>query len=284
MAKGVNTSTKVLFYEIRNLLTIDEELEEKDAITYWLLQHHLNLSPSDVLTDRTIDVDWIPIEQTILRINKEEPIQYIFQEAFFYGRRFNVTPSVLIPRPETELLVEEAIKYVKAANLQPTILDIGTGSGCIAVSVALELPGAKVYATDIDSAALDVALRNSKELRAKVEGTIHNILKDPIPLTNLDVVVSNPPYVMEKESLKRNVAQYEPSIALLVPNHDPLLFHRNIAAKALASLKKNGLLIMEINETLGPQTAELLISLGYKQVQVLKDLRGKDRIVKGTTD
>jgi release factor glutamine methyltransferase len=256
-------------------------------MAYIILENTLRVSRTDVLTERDVQVtsaDENAITNAVSRINSQEPIQYVFGWTEFYGRKFNVNPDVLIPRPETEELVSLVKEYAKGRNISgPRILDIGTGSGCIAVTLALEIPGSKVFATDISEKALETARQNAASLKAVVGFFDNNIIDQDIPVEPLDVVVSNPPYIplSEKPSMKDNVIRFEPSQALFVSDGDPVLFYRAIAKKAIASLDSGGLLAVEINERFGSDVASILSDLGFADVRILKDLFHKERIVKG---
>ncbi|MBA4056020.1 MAG: peptide chain release factor N(5)-glutamine methyltransferase, partial [Marivirga sp.] len=218
------------------------------------------------------------------RLNANEPIQYVLGETIFYGRKFLVNPFVLIPRPETEELVRLILSHLQQnRQKKPGILDIGTGSGCIPVTLALEFPSAKVSATDISDTALDVARKNALRLKASVHFYNSDILKDDLPATHFDVVVSNPPYIPweEKAGMRDNVVEFEPHIALFVSDNDPLLFYRAIIEKALGALHSNGFLAVEINERFGKDIASLMTEKGFQEVEVIRDLFDKERIVKG---
>jgi release factor glutamine methyltransferase len=200
-------------------------------------------------------------------------------KAHFYGQEFLVNPSVLIPRPETELLIDEVLK--RASNGAGTILDIGTGSGCIAITLAKKLPQKTVTAFDISDAALQTASENAKQLNATVDFQHVDILKDKVPLQELEFIVSNPPYiaVSEKESMNNNVLDHEPHLALFVPDNDPLIFYKAIANKGLPLLKPEGRIVVEINERFGKEVCDIFIHAGFTGAHVIKDLQNKDRIV-----
>jgi len=280
-------NSKALFNDLVNALTIDESVDERQSIAHIVLENTLGLSRMDVFTEKEIEVTKASdsvVKNIIARINDHEPLQYIFGETEFYGRKFKVNSSVLIPRPETEELVALVKDHFQATgSVEPVIIDIGTGSGCIAISLVLEIPGAKVSATDVSVEALETARNNAAALEANVNFLNTNILLDPIPLDGLDAVVSNPPYIplSEKAAMKSNVTRFEPSLALFVADEDPIIFYRAIAGKAFKSLRAGGLLAVEINERFGSGVAKVLVSLGFINVQVLKDLFGKERIVKG---
>ena len=219
------------------------------------------------------------LENIIFRLQKNEPIQYIRGFAEFGGRKFKVAPGVLIPRPETEELVEVMLKEVPSGA---RILDIGTGSGCIAISLSKMLPDAKVTAWDISDTALRIARRNNEALQASVCFVQRDVLAYvPGSGERYDVIVSNPPYVTEseKQEMERNVLDWEPFSALFVPDNDPLLFYRRIAELGKGMLASGGRLYFEINRAFGEATATMLRAQGYTNLRVLKDISGNDRIV-----
>jgi release factor glutamine methyltransferase len=238
-------NSKALFRDLVNQIKIDENSDEVQSMVYILLENLFSLSRADILTEKEIaphDSDWTRIREIVHRINLMEPIQYILGETEFYGRNFKVNNSVLIPRPETEELVKLIIEHVgrmDSLGRPCRLLDIGTGSGCIPVTLALELRGAELYATDVSHQALNVARENASRLDAKVQFVINDILQDQIPVGNLNVIVSNPPYipVREKESIKRNVLAFEPHLALLTPTTIHC-FYRVIVEKARDSFLK----------------------------------------------
>lgn len=219
------------------------------------------------------------------RLQTGEPIQYILGHTEFYGLPFKVNPSVLIPRPETEELVEWILTSIGSPGLAAgNILDIGTGSGCIAISLKANLPGAQVSAIDISTKTLKTARQNADLNNVKVnfiEADILNI-KSETANQKFDIIVSNPPYVTQydKAQMHTNVTDFEPHTALFVPENDPLLFYDAIADYALSNLNTNGLLFFEINENLGEQTVELLNGKGFKNIELRKDMSGRDRMVK----
>jgi release factor glutamine methyltransferase len=195
-----------------------------------------------------------------------------------------VNPGVLIPRPETEELVLLVTDHFKERNTSaPRLLDIGTGSGCISITLALEIPEATVFATDVSKEALVTATENAAMLDARVKFFNSDILTNDIPVGELDAIVSNPPYIplSEKETMKNNVIRFEPSLALFVPDEDPMKFYKAICGRALGALIPGGLLVFEINERLGSDVVNVLTRAGFHNVQIVKDLFGKERIVKG---
>ena len=256
--------------------------------------HHLTrvevaLQPNFELSDTEIE-KWNSI---LVQLQQDKPIQYITSEAWFYGLRFEVNENTLIPRPETEELVEWILNSPITQNPSPiTILDIGTGTGCIPIALKANLSQGNVTAIDVSKKALEVAKRNAQSNKVEINFIQANILdvEDLLILTtpnsqlpaSIDIIVSNPPYVrnIEKLEIKKNVLNYEPHLALFVEDTDALLFYRKIAQLALKSLSPKGLLFFEINQYLGKETVELLQNLGFKNIELKKDMFGNDRMVK----
>lgn len=226
----------------------------------------------------------IMIHGCLKRLKKSEPIQYILGEADFYGLELKVNRDTLIPRPETEELVDWIIQDVKMQNeLKPlNVVDIGTGSGCIAVSLAKNIEQADVVGWDVSEGALKVARKNARDHKVKVLFSREDILKLPETKQRFDIIVSNPPYIKldERKDMHKNVLDYEPDIALFVPNDDPLIYYRYIAKWAKDALKSDGSLYFEINEFLGDDVVELLKEEGYVLIEQKKDYAGKDRMVR----
>lgn len=223
------------------------------------------------------------------RMAAGEPLQYVTGKAWFYGRQFHVTPDVLIPRPETEVLCNTVINRF-LANRGCKVLDMCTGSGCIAWTIALEMPGAEVAAVDISDGALRVASTQDFAEEISRSGAQSpqfykaDVLEAPKELGQFDIIVSNPPYVMDKEKalMRTNVLDHEPHLALFVADDDPLIFYRAVAQWATKLLKKGGYGIVEINEALGEQTADVFRQAGFANVSVIKDLSERDRFVEFT--
>ena len=218
------------------------------------------------------------LDDILQRLLRFEPIQYILGEANFCGHKFQVAPGVLIPRPETQELVELIVSENQLET--PAILDIGTGSGCISISLSLAIPNANVTAWDISEDALRQASINNKQLDARVTFEQCNVLDElQINDSSYDIIVSNPPYITvnEKADMERNVLEWEPGLALFVSNEDPLLFYRTIAQHALQLLKPKGKLYFEINRAYGQDTISMLSKLGYTDCKILKDFYGNDR-------
>ena len=256
--------------EIRNLLrNIFEEYLGWD-LTTWLLSKQKTINQSDLLK----------INFAIKDLKRHRPIQYIIGKADFCGMSLKVNENVLIPRPETEGIVELAIAHCHSPR---RILDLGTGSGCIAIALAKVFPNAEITAVDISGKALEVARQNTWNQGVGIEFVQADILNDNLDnLRQFDLIISNPPYVreLEKAQMQPNVLDYEPHTALFVPDNDPLLFYRRIAEIARKLLVANGLLIVEINENLGEETARLMRAKGF-ETSLHNDFKGKTRFAAG---
>lgn len=230
------------------------------------------------------------VEAALERLAAGEPLQYVIGSACFYGRDFKVSPSVLIPRPETEILCRTAIESF-SGHKDVRVLDLCTGSGCIAWTMALECPGAEVVAVDISDDALHVASSQDFVEEMKRTGAVAptflkaDVLAD-VPSGDIferrfDMILSNPPYVMNKEKslMRANVLEHEPHLALFVSDDDPLVFYRAVARWASALLSPDGTGLVEINEALGPETAQVYLDAGFRSTEVLQDFSGRDRFV-----
>ncbi|MFL9844780.1 peptide chain release factor N(5)-glutamine methyltransferase [Flavobacterium rhizosphaerae] len=235
----------------------------------------LAMKPEECLTDDEKE-QW---DFVLLALRQQRPIQYIFGKAFFMGLEFAVNQNTLIPRPETEELVELIIAAHSGKKIK--ILDIGTGSGCIAISLAKMLPESEVWALDVSEGALATAQKNADANGVQVTFMQQDILALKQLPERFDVIVSNPPYVreLEKAEIKANVMEYEPHSALFVPDTNPLLFYKKIAKLALKNLTEGGMLYFEINQYLGPETRWMVENTGFTNVLLKKDLFGNNRIV-----
>ncbi len=241
-------------------------------------------------TDRQLNPEYRLTESEILKVHfavkglkQNQPIQYIFRRAAFYGLDFFVDHRVLIPRPETEELVEWIVNDHRHYSGKLNILDIGTGSGCIAVSLKKSLSGAEVWATDISAAALDVARHNAEANGVSIRFIRHEMSSAlPAGAPPFDLIVSNPPYVRrsEKQQMSENVLNYEPPEALFVEDSNPLVHYREIASLARHNLAAEGVLYLEINRDFGQETTALLIRSGFTDVVLRKDLNGNDRMIR----
>ena len=221
-------------------------------------------------------------EKAMLRLKKQEPIQYILGTTEFYGLTFKVNEHTLIPRPETEELVDWVLSNLHDQDSMLDILDIGTGSGCIAISLAKNIPTARVSGIDISEKTLEVAQENAIKNQVLVSFCKKDILETTALKNKYDVMVSNPPYVrqLEKKAMNANVLDYEPGLALFVPNEDPLLFYRKIAQLAMVSLQTRGWLYFEINEYLSKEMDVLLKEIGFANIEIKKDFREVPRMIK----
>jgi release factor glutamine methyltransferase len=257
---------------------------EIKSFSYLIVEKLTGFSRTEVIVNKntlfSIEQHHV-IESFIQKLKKFIPIQYILGETEFFGLTFNVNESVLIPRPETEELVDW-IRNESNGNSNLKILDIGTGSGCIAISLKHEFPTAEVDAFDISENALKTAQNNANINKLSVQFTKVDILNASHTLNKWDIIVSNPPYVLENEKtdMDANVLENEPHLALFVPDNDPLLFYRNIAIFAQKQLNNNGKLYFEINRQYGQATIELLCNIGFTNIELRKDISGNDRMIK----
>ena len=299
----IKTYPKELYYRLTSMIKDIHSIDEKNSLANIILEHQLGLDISSyILNDElTItDADDKKITEIIHRINQHEPIQYILSKAYFHGRSFYVNHDVLIPRPETEELVDIILKdnprlprglaqNPGSVTPQLKILEIGTGSGCIAITLSKEL-NCSVVATDISINALAVAQKNVQTFDADVHLVQHDIVKNEPsdhdffnqrPL--FDIIVSNPPYVLDSEmtQMRRNVLEYEPHSALFVKNSNPLVFYDAISKFGRDHLKENGRIFFEINEKFGEAVAALLSQHVFSETLVHKDIHSKDRFVSG---
>jgi len=276
---------EVLKQEFINALSGLYPSEEILSFFNLLSEKYLGLSRIEIALNpdqKVLEEDTILFEKAIYRLKEFEPIQYIIGETDFYGLQFLVDNNVLIPRPETEELVDWIIKESQDKSIN--ILDIGTGSGCIAISLAHSLPKALVSGIDISEGALQIAKQNSQLNKVNVTFDKVDILniEDKILEMNLDIIVSNPPYVREQEKsqIEPNVIKHEPVLALFVEDNDPLLFYRKIAQFSKKYLKKEGSLYFEINEYLSKELIIMLKTKGFNEIVLRKDIFGKARMIK----
>jgi len=266
---------------------------EARSVALWLCREKLGVESYTHIVNPSEEIPeyMLPeLEDDVRRLVRSEPLQYVLGSAPFCGRKFKVGPGVLIPRPETELLVEMVLEAARLSGPGTRILDLCTGSGCIAWTLALEIPGSEIVAVDISEEALTFArCQFSSQFSNQFSGqgpvfVNADILSESpaIPGGNFDFIVSNPPYVMEKEKteMRKNVLDYEPSLALFVPDDNPLLYYRAIARISKSLLKPGGEGIVEINEALGEETAELFSAAGFKNVQIIDDLSGRKRMAR----
>ena len=291
------------YEELWHRLTHIYDAGEAKAIVRWVLDVRFGLSWTDILCGKVTELsahDQTELEKNMQRLEKGEPVQYVIGVADFFGRQFHVEPGVLIPRPETEelcrwILASDKHGLTRTVREIPhqsdaNILDIGTGSGCIAITLALELPDAQVTAWDISDDALRIASKNAKQLGADVVFVKQDVLNISLtshlsPLTShYDLIVSNPPYICEKEksAMECNVLEHEPHLALFVPDDDPLLFYRAIAQYAVVALKPQGSLFFEINPLYADDLNHMLRMMSYHDISIRQDQFGKTRFLKAT--
>ena len=280
------------------------DTDEAKAIVRWMLDIRFGLSLTDIVCgklDELTDAEQSELERMMQRLESGEPVQYVVGIAEFCGRTFHVEPGVLIPRPETGELCRWMVEERRREG-EYQVLDVGTGSGCIAITLALEMPQAKVTAWDISDDALRIAKKNAEALGAEVtfeqrdalnHGDRHSDLRyatiiepvpmiHPVPMIQWDMIVSNPPYVCMKEAttMEKHVLEHEPHLALFVPDDDPLRFYRAIAHYAWETLKPNGLLYFELNPLYACETEEMVRRLGYAETEIKLDMFGKQRFLK----
>lgn len=269
---------KTIFHKLKQLLDARLPEQEREAISFLILEH-FGYPPLEVHRNGKSDIPSHLLEQVIERVNRQEPIQYILGQAWFYGRAFAVRPGVLIPRPETELLIDLAKKaFPKEQSIH--VLDLGTGSGCIPVTLAAECPKWNITATDISSVALEIAKENATRHQVNVTFIKSDLLKES-PEGTFDMVVSNPPYIPygDRERLQPQVVEYEPHEALFSPDEDPLIFYRVIAGHAKKLLEPGGTLIVEIQDQTGGQIRKIFELAGLGQIEVIPDMDNKERFV-----
>lgn len=257
---------------------------EARAVTDYVLDVCFGLSKADILCGAVEEMTaekTAELNKIFGRLTEGEPVQYVLGRAEFSGRWFDVRPGVLIPRPETEELCAWITADSKASG-SPKVLDIGTGSGCIAITLQLDMPESNVTAWDISADALDVARENAQQLGANVSFVMQDALNAK-PEGEWDVIVSNPPYICEKEKkdMAVNVLEHEPHTALFVPDADPLLFYRAITRLAVQTLSKGGRLYFEINPIYADDTCRMMRAEGMTAVELRSDMYGKQRMAKG---
>ena len=264
------------------------DTDEAKAIVRWVLDERFGFSLTDIVCGKVEELSPTAcetLEAMMCRLEQGEPVQYVLGTAEFCGRRFHVAPGVLIPRPETG----ELCRMISQGDgsFVISVLDVGTGSGCIAITLALEMPEAKVTAWDVSDEALEIAKKNADALKADVTFEKRDALDSSLltlhsSLPLWDVIVSNPPYVCQKEAatMERHVLEHEPHLALFVPDDDPLRFYRAIAEYGVTALKPNGLLYFELNPLYAHETEAMLKKLGYVETDIKQDQFGKQRFLK----
>jgi release factor glutamine methyltransferase len=270
---------------LQNLVTT-YPVNEAAIMSDWVLEHSTGIRKTDPFSQKEKllgEAELLQLQDALKRLLEYEPVQYVLNEAWFCGLKLYVDHRVLIPRPETEELIEWVISDCKFPIDKLSILDIGTGSGCIALALKKRLSRAEVTGCDVSEEALSVAKKNGETLGIEVNFMQVNFL-DPAQgksFPGFDIIISNPPYIAQSESasMHANVLEHEPSLALFVPDEDALVFYRSIAQFGLAHLNPGGKIYVEINEQLGADTKSLFGSLGYS-AEIKKDMQGKDRMVK----
>ena len=273
-----------IYIYIRQALSGHYPDTEASALAKWILTEVFHFSAVDLYAGKDMNFstnETSKLEDILTRLKRYEPLQYILGQAFFCSLPFYVTSDVLIPRPETEELVEWITDdYAKKERVR--VLDIGTGSGCIPVALSKRLKKAEVFSWDVSEKALDIARRNVLLNQVEVKLEQVDVLSGIYPRIKVDILVSNPPYIAEKErkDMEPNVLDWEPGLALFVPDDDPLVFYRRIGELGMDSLVEGGSLYYEINRAYGAETVRLLEDMGYEKVELRKDLSGNDRMIK----
>lgn len=266
-------------------LTPIYDVLEAESFFYIILEDFHQMKRIDLALNPTFEFSDSEVEKwtsVLEQLENQIPIQYILGNAHFYGLEFEVNENTLIPRPETEELVEWIIKQ-NGFSTEIKILDIGTGSGCIAISLAKNLPHAKVFALDVSEKALETAKRNALKNQVEVAFLLKNILETEDLEQHFDIIVSNPPYVrnLEKVEIKKNVLEFEPHLALFVEDNDALVFYRKISELAQKNLSDNGQLYFEINQYLGSEMIDLLALKNFQNIELRKDIYDNDRMIFG---
>jgi release factor glutamine methyltransferase len=270
-------SSPILIQQITDAISTHYDAAEARAIAFRCLDLGWNLSSMDIILKKEVELpeDW---SARLARLAGGEPLQYVMGKTYFRDHLFEVNADTLIPRPETEELVDLVLSHVPE---NASVLDVGTGSGCIPISLKLERPSLQVEAWDISEGALKMARQNAETLQAAVSFQQQDIFSWPSSKGSWDVIVSNPPYVTEEEKkeMASHVVDFEPHLALFVPNEDALKYYVALADFALERLKAGGYLCLEINQYFGTQMLELLFSKGFHEVQLKKDFKGNDRMI-----
>ena len=277
-------TVKQLYDEFIDSLKKLHDAGEATAITNIIFEHFTGISKSDMIISSKNKLDEAvlkSLQNALIELNRNVPVQYITGHAWFYNLSFQVNSAVLIPRPETEELVLEAIKILKGLD-EKKVLDIGSGSGCIPVSIKKNVPTAIVTSIDVSKAALKVAEKNANSNNVEINFLVIDFLdeKNYDQLSKFDLVISNPPYIPENEKtiLDKNVTDYEPHLALFVPDNDPLLFYKKILIFAEEHLESNGKILLETHEDYAKETAGIFIDARY-EVEIKKDMQGKERML-----
>jgi len=279
----LNEARTVLTKELKNVY----ETDELRNIIELVVEHITNMSRAEQVKNKIPYLTCTQLEDLDAiteRLKKNEPVQYVLGEAWFAGMKFKVNKNVLIPRPETEELVDWIVKESQKSKVKSqNIIDIGTGSGCIPITLKHQLPEANVSAIDVCSEALFTATENAIKLNTEVDFTLLDFLDEEKwnELHQYDIIVSNPPYVKQSEinTIHERVKEFEPHLALFVPDNDPILFYKKLSDFSMKHLNAGGKLFVEINEALGEAVSNLFRSAGFLNVDLKKDMQGKDRMV-----
>ncbi len=270
-------ASPILIQQITEAISTHYEPSEARAIAFRCLDLGWNISSMDIVLKKEVDLpsDW---SSRLARLASGEPLQYVMGKTYFRDHLFIVNSDTLIPRPETEELIDLVLSH---ATENASILDVGTGSGCIPISLKLERPSLQVEAWDISEEALTMARQNGESMQVEVHFKRQDIFEWPSSEGSWDVIVSNPPYVTQDEAkeMAKHVLDYEPHLALFVPNDDALKYYVALADFAQERLRAGGYLCLEINQYFGTQTVELLFSKGFQEVKLLKDFKGNDRMI-----
>jgi release factor glutamine methyltransferase len=280
-------NAKELLREVINeLVNLYDEVEAL-AIATRYLHDRFHADRMKIALNAGIHIDRRLFKHDLELLKVGTPLQHIVGFTEFYGHRFKCNPHALIPRPETEELVNWILEHPNliigpSSNHQINVLDIGTGTGCIPISISLAHPKAEVWGYDVAKEALELAKENNRLLKAEAQFKQHDILAEELTKDQFDIIISNPPYIpwKEKAYMHTNVVVHDPELALFVPDDDPLLFYRVIAEKAKVALKENGLLFFEIHEDYGEEVINLLSEMNYQEITLRQDINGKDRMIK----
>jgi release factor glutamine methyltransferase len=283
---------KMTYEALWKRLTPLYEAGEAKAVVRWLLDVRFGLSMADILCDKVSELPQAAqaeLEAMMARLADGEPVQYVVGQADFCGRQFRVAPGVLIPRPETAELCQWVLegRGERGEVRGYTLLDIGTGSGCIAITLAAEMPQAEVTGWDISEVALGIARENAERLGVDVSFEQRDILdssRSTLHASLYDIIVSNPPYIepREREGMERNVLDYEPHIALFAPEGNPILFYQRIADLAVRALKPGGSLYFELNPLTASSVGNYLTQIGFSRIEIRQDAFGRNRMLKAT--
>lgn len=270
-------ASPILIQQITEAISPHYEPSEARAIAFRCLDLGWNVSSMDIMLKKEVELpqDW---SSRLARLAAGEPLQYVMGKTYFRDHLFQVNADTLIPRPETEELVDLVLTH---ASENATLLDVGTGSGCIPISLKLEWPSLQVEAWDISEGALTMARQNGESMQAEVHFKQQDIFLWATAIDNWDIIVSNPPYVTEEEKkeMANHVLDHEPHLALFVPTDEALKYYEVLADFAIARLQAGGYLCVEINQYFGTQTVELLFSKGFQDVKLLQDFKGNDRMI-----